>query len=401
MKFFIFGIPLIVLFFLSCAKKPECVPNKSHLPLSKQATFVESTSTVEVIIRATGKGCSTESAIEDAKKAALWYLLYAGDRPILKTEEEKEEFEGVEKLIFSRLDDYIRWQSDIKDKRIQGVYTFVTILVKLDKGLLEDDLRKREVIKITEDILEEVGYPIIYVAYENDRGKIAATTLQEYLQDRGFEVFVKSGTEKIDNMIKEITALENIADPHFALALQMGSDILIKVDVTTSSRKVSGVRVEKASVTVQAYQSTTGKLLASSTGYSPERRVTDVGSVIQEAAQDAADKITFQIKKEWTRILERGRPFKVVVFADEGGEVIDENVYSALKSISEGKLRRTASGKNVFTYIVYVKDVNNAFELYKILKTEYEGFGLLEKLMDTGYMLIMKAKADDIYLRVE
>ncbi len=401
MRFLLLGFSFLVLLISSCAKKPECVPNKSHLPLSKQATFVESTSTVEVVIRATGKGCDVESAIEDAKKAALWYILYAGDRPVLKTSQEREEFERVEKLIFSRVDDYVRWQSDIKDKRKQGVYTLVTVLVKLDKGLLEEDLRRRDVIKATEDILEEVGYPIIYVAYENERGKVAATTIQEYLQDRGFEVFVKSGSEKVDNIVKEITALEGIADPHFALALQAGSDILIKVDVSTSSRRVSGVKVEKASVTVQAYQSTTGKLLASSTGYSPERKVTDVNSIIQEAAQDAADKITFQIKKEWTRILKKGRPFKVVVIAGERGGVIDENVYSALKRISKGRIRRTASGKNVFTYIVYVKDVNNAFELYRVLKDKYEGFGPLEKVMDTGYMLILRAKADDIDLRVE
>jgi len=135
----------ILFLFISCAKKPECVPNRSHLPLSKQATFVESSSTVEVVIKATGKGCGVESAIEDAKKAALWYVLFAGDRPLLKTEEEREEFERVEKLIFSRVDDYIRWQSDIRNKRTEGVYTLVTLLFKIDRGLLESDLKRREV----------------------------------------------------------------------------------------------------------------------------------------------------------------------------------------------------------------------------------------------------------------
>ncbi len=392
---------LLPIFIFSCARKPECVPNKSHLPLSKQATFVESTSTVEVTIRATGKGCDVESAMEDAKKAALWYILFAGDRPILKTSAEREKFKDVERLIFSRVDDYVRWESDIKDKRIKGVYTLVTILVKLDKGLLEEDLKRRNVIKGTEDILEEVGYPTIYVAYTDNKGKVAATTIQEYLQDRGFEVFVKSGSEKVDKIIKEISSLEGMADPHFALALQTGSDILIKVDVVTASRRVSGVRVDKASVTVQAYQSTTGKLLASSTGYSPERKVTDISSVIQEAAQDAADKITFQIKKEWTKVIRRGRPFKIIIMAEGNANVIDENVYEALKELSKGRIRRTASGKNIFTYLVYVKDINNAFELYRLLKDRYGGFGRLEKVMDTGYILILKAEGNDIDLRME
>ncbi len=387
---------ILSLLFVSCAKKPECVPNRSHLPLSKQATFVESSSTVEVVIKATGKGCGVESAVEDAKKAALWYVLFAGDRPILKTGEEREEFERVEKLIFSRVDDYIRWQSEIKGKRTEGAYTLVTLLFKIDVGLLKDDLRRREVIKTTEEILEEVGYPVIYVAYEDKEGKVAATTIQEYLQDRGFEVYVKSGSEKIDRIIKDVTALEGIADPHFALALQAGSDILVKVDVATSSRKVAGVKVDKASVTVEAYQTTTGKLLASSTGYSPERKVTDINSVIQEAAQDAADKITFQIKKEWTRILKKGRPFKIVLITENGNEAIDESVYTTLKKISRGRIRRTASGKNVFTYLVYVKGINNAFELYKVIKEKYGGFGPVEKVMDTGYLLVLRVRSDDM-----
>jgi len=183
--------------------------------------------------------------------------------------------------------------------------------------------------------------------------------------------------------------------------LQAGSDILVNVDVTTSSRKVAGVRVDKASVTVEAYQTTTGKLLASSTGYSPERKVTDINAVIQEAAQDAADKITFQIKKEWTRILKKGRPFKVVLITENGNEALDENVYTTLKRISKGRIRRTASGKNVFTYLVYVKGVNNAFELYKIIKEKYGGLGPVEKVLDTGYLLVLRAESDDINLRVE
>ncbi|WP_297445682.1 hypothetical protein, partial [Desulfurobacterium sp.] len=64
----------------SCAStgKQLCRMSNTVEPLSREAQFVESSSTAEYIILATGKGCTVDQARNDARKAAIWFVLFGG-----------------------------------------------------------------------------------------------------------------------------------------------------------------------------------------------------------------------------------------------------------------------------------------------------------------------------------
>ncbi len=398
------------MFFLvlaGCMKsEPTCKMPQGVEPLSKQATFIESTSTGESMIRATGKGCDIESATLDAKRAALWFVLYSGDRPILKTPEEKAKAKPVVEEILKNPDQYIRWQSDVKDKKYEGAYVLLTYLFKVDVNGLKEKLQSAGVIKNVEEIAEEIGLPSIAVipVQSNKEGiKTAITTFQEYLQDRDFEVFIPEAGAKVNEIVKKVTMLEGKVDPYYALALQLGSDVYVKVDVNVSKEYKYGQTFTKAVVMATAYETATGKQIGSSTGYSPERAVSLVDAVVEEAAHDAADKITSQIKKSWIKEAKKGKPFKVVVISsEENFSKVDEAMYfGVFKKLSRRPIKRLASGKNTISYLVYIKDIPNAYELFMKIKELYKGPGKVEKVMDAGSFLIIKVGAPEGEIIIE
>ncbi len=402
---YIFFLLMIISFYLSaCAGKQACKMPVGVEPFSKQAIFVESTTTGESLIRATGKGCTFEEATLDAKRAAIWYVLYAGDRPILKTFQQKEKAKAVVQNILQNPDLYIRWQSDVKSKRKEGNFILLTYLFRIDVEGLKEKLQEAGIISSTEELAEKIGLPTIAVlSKENTPEATAAiTTLQEYLEDRDFEVYVKEQGTTINNVIKKVTLLEGKVDPLYQMALQFGSDIYVDVHVSVEKVVQYGKMFYKAVVSAKAYETATGKLLGASTGYSPAREVSASEAVVQEAANDVADKITSQIKKAWIKEAKKGKPFKIVIFTQEDeASKVDEVFYKMLKGLSKRPVKRLASGASMMTYIAYIKDIPNAYELYMKLKDIYRGPGRIEKVLDAGSFLVIKAGSKSEEITIE
>ena len=133
-------------------------------------------------------------------------------------------------------------------------------------------------------------------------------------------------------------------------------------------------------------------MLGTTTGYSAERRVSDANALVQEAINDASAKVISQIRKEWMEMSKKGKPFKLAVLSNStDGAAVDEAVYSALKGLSTRQIKRQAGGKSTFSYIVYLKDIPNAYEFFLALKKAYSGPGQLEKVSDAGSFLVIKA----------
>ncbi|SNR75635.1 DUF6175 family protein [Desulfurobacterium atlanticum] len=395
-KFILFS--LLGLIVTSCAssggQKQVCTIPSSVEPLSREAQFVESTSTAEYVILASGKGCNVSQAKQDAKKAAIWFVLYAGDRPLLQTSKEKRRAKGVVAEILSNPDRYIRWSSAPKSKRKEGPYVVMSYLFKVDVASIKNTLLDAGVIASTEEISEEVGLPFIAVLPESDDefSKFAVTVIEEYLQDRDYEVYVPEDETQVSNIIKTVAALEGKTDPYYMEALQVGSDIFVKVKTNVWKVNKYGRTFLKASAKAKAYETATGKLLGASTGFSPERNVTSPEAVVQEATNDLADKITRQIRKAWIKEAKKGKPFKVVVFSNESEfRNVDKALYRLFRKLSKRPVKRLAAGKSAATYVVYVKGVPNAYELFLTLEESYSGPGKIEKVLDTGSLLIIKA----------
>ncbi|MGI6393235.1 MAG: DUF6175 family protein [bacterium] len=383
---------IVSLFFASCGSAPKCQTNAQPTPASYEASFVESSGTGEMMIKATGLGCTMEEATNEAKKTAIWFVLEGGDKPILKSPAEKTKAMGLAQQMYANNAKYIRWTSDIKGKSKQGNKTKLTYLIKIDVAMITEELVASEIIASSEDLGEQIGMPTISVFADKggDYAKTAVAVIQEYFTDHSFEVYKADQGDKVNKLVGKISALEGAdTDPMHDMALSLGSDIYAKVNYSGGAGSMG---TAKASVVVEVYETASGKMLGSTTGYSAERRVTDPNALVQEATNDASSKILSQIKKEWMEMAKKGKPFKITVLSNSNdGPGVDEAVYGLLKNMSPRPIKRQGGGKSTFSYIAYVKDVPNAYELFINLRNNYNGPGKLEKVSDTGSFLVFKA----------
>ena len=393
----------IAVIFSSCGSAPVCNANTQPAPASYEASFVESSGTGEMMIKATGIGCTMEEATVEAKKTAIWFVLEGGDKPILKSPAEKTKAVGLAQQMYANTAKYIRYQSEVKGKAKQGDKTKLTYLFKVDVAMIKEELVSNEIIASEDEIGEQIGMPTISVFADKggDYAKTAVAVIQEYFTDNSFEVYKAEQGDKVNNLVSKLSTLEGAeTDPMHDMALSLGSDIYAKINYSGGAGSMG---TAKASVVVEVYETASGKMLGSTTGYSAERKVTDPNALVQEATNDASAKILSQIKKEWMEMAKKGKPFKITVLSNStDGTGVDEAVYGALKKMSQRPIKRLAGGKSTFSYIVYIKDVPNAFELFQSLKGTYSGPGKLEKVSDTGSFLVFKAASSgNIELTIE
>jgi len=403
MKKILVSLITFVFVFTGCGSAPKCNPNQKATPALYEASFVESSGTAETMIKATGLGCTIDEASKEAKKTAIWFILEGGDKPLLKNQAEKMKAVGLAQMMYANPAKYIRWQSGIKSKKKEAGKVKITYLFKVASGLMKEELVAAEIITSEEAIAEDIGLPTlsVFVDKGGDFAKTAKTVMQEYLQDNSFEVYAAAQQNKVNNIVSKISALEGAAtDPMHDMALSLGSDIYVKINYSGGG---SGMGTAKASVAVEVFETASGKLLGSTTGYSAERRVTDPNALVQEATNDASAKVISQIKKEWMKMAKKGKPFKVTVLSNPtDGAKVDEAVYGVFKSLTKRPIKRLGGGKSTFSYIVYIKDLPNAYELFMKVKAAYSGPGSLEKVSDTGSFLVFKATSTgEIELTIE
>jgi hypothetical protein len=405
-KIIIMVVALTALVFTACKSAPTCQPHNQPTPAIYEATFVESSSTAESMIKASGTGCTVDEALNEAKKTAIWFVLEAGDKPLLKTPAEKTRAVGLAQQMYATPDKFIRWTSDLKSKQTVGGKLKVAYIFKIDVAMISEQLEANGIITSSSEIAENIGLPTLAVFADKggDWGRTAVTVMQEYFQDNSFEVYASAQQSQTNDLVSKISKLEGAeTDPMHDMALSLGSDIYAKLNYSGGGNQVGGTATAKASITVEVFETASAKMLASTTGYSAERRVTDVNALIQEATNDAATKVLSQIKKEWMKMAETGKPFKITVLSNsEEGARVDETVYGLLRKMSKRPIKRQGGGKSTFSYIVYVKDVPNAYELFLNLRDAYDGPGQLEKVSDTGSFLVFKAASDgEIELEIE
>ncbi len=388
-------LTLLAVMFCGCKSSPACEPNLQPTPAIYEATFVESTSTAESMIRASGLGCTMEEALNEARKTAIWFVLEAGDKPLLKTPAERTRAVGLAQQMYADPNRYIRWQSGLKSKQTVGGKIKVSYIFRVDIAMITEQLVANGIISATSDLAESIGLPTIAVFAEKggDWARTAVTVMQEYFQDNSFEVYSSAQIDQASDLVSKISKLEGAeTDPMHDMALSLGSDIYAKINYSGGSGSVGGTATAKASVAVEVFETASGRMLASTTGYSAERRVSDINALVQEATNDASSKVISQIKKEWIKMAETGRPFKVTVLSNsDDGARVDEAIYGMLRNMSKRPIRRQGGGKSTFSYIVYISGVDNAYELFLNLRDNYNGPGQLERVSDTGSFLVFKA----------
>lgn len=363
--------------------------------VSHQAEMIESTNPEEWMVRATGGGETTELALADAKRAVVWYVLFGGRTRLLQTADDQNAVMGVENEIFENAPSFITYESGIKGKRSEGGKTFLTKNYRVRVDQIRGFLESRNVIASQAEINDKLDLPIVMITKPtNGDEAFAATVMGDYFQARGFEVNVVDNTEKTNAMVDSVLALEGEVDPAFSLAMSLGADVLVKVDAFGEEAKGKFVSGQQGSVSVKAYYSTTGRQIAAATGFSAARVGAGAKALIQEAANDAAERLSTAMQAQWRKEVDNGRPLALVVTAaSDIAKAVDEPLYDAVRGMCKAK--RTTAGKTTFRYELRCSGVASGYDLYKAIKDEYEGPGAVNRLQDFNSMVILSIGYED------
>ncbi len=383
--------------------------DQTNLPLSKQATFVESYSPAELTIKATGLGRKDKGALQDLKKAAVYFVLYLGSDPALNSAQAKKNFEAIAESFFEteNIMKYIAWEankvvSSVKTRLPNKKKGFkITKMVRVNKKLLTDDLVAKGVITSREELTEAIGLPFVMVIPEtpkdatplqvfesNPIARHAAAVIESYLTARKYDVVVPRASEQLNDLSKmqsEIKGAEE--DVSYQLALALGSDVYI---VFTS--KVEG---GKATTIVKAYETTTARLLGTETGYSQTRPGTPEEALVEEAVNDAIDKVLARIQAYWVDDMKNGSQYRLV-FKVNGDFDVDEaeEVQFEISDLFDEAFSR--SKENIVTdksmdYLVWATrdEFKRASKIYRFFKSELEDMASIRRITLNRKLLVL------------
>lgn len=329
---------------IGCLGLTAILPAGSNLPRSKEALFIESSGPAEIVVAATGIGIGEEnwrgkvdqeelttSAKLDARRSAIWYVVLGGSDPILSTDDEKSKFAKVQESFFAadNIQKYIAWESDKFEERVKiddGKKLRIKRLMKVNTRLVKEDLVALGVSTAQADLTSKIGLPAIMVLPEAPKGrnpidllkqdktlKKGAEVIESYLTARKYDVLVPEQMEGLQDMVAASQSLKDVEDdPTYLLALSVGADVYITYNITTESRKIGSREVKKAAVAVRAFETTTARLLGTETGYSADRPTMDA-AVIEEAINDAIEKVLARITAYWKDDVARGLQYKIII----------------------------------------------------------------------------------------
>ncbi len=376
MKYTIF---LFYFLFISCSATHITAQNA---PKSTQAVFVETYSPSEVTVKAWGVGSDVENAEVDAKKEAIYFVLTTMSDPVLQTAEEKSAFEQMKESFFAKgnYELFISFFGVDVLRRVKitdGVR--VEKLVRVHKENLIKYLSEKGIIKAREEVASDAGMPMIMVLPEVAKGenpieklqtdaniKKGAEVIEGFLTARKYDVLVPEQM----NVLNELTSAQHAVaggeeDVAYQLALSIGSDVYITYNVKVEKGSIG----KKGVVGCRAYETTTAKLLGTETGYSPERTSVPDAAVIEEAMNDAVDKVLSRISAYWKEDAVRGQQYKIIftisgVFEDV--TIVQDGIDEELGSITAKRKQNIVTDKTM-DYIVWQKQFESPAKMFREL----------------------------------
>ena len=397
-KFFISILTCV--FVLGCAaKKP--------IPPVDDAIILESTNPAEVLVEAKGVGYTTEEAIQDARRSAVWVVVEGGSDPLLQTQEERAKFSTIREEFYSvpMLNKFIsdETRAIVERLELEGGIIKITKHFTVNKRMLDDELKGRGIIPPvilplpTIMVIPEVpkGQNPVEIMSEDPTLKHAAQVIESYLTNRKYDVQVPEQKVTIDGLTEAQQAFKGMEDDYsYQLALAIGSDVYITFTLDMQTRDVGGSTVRKAIAGVRAYETTTARLLGTETGYSEERPEADL-VVIEEAIHGAIDNVLSRINAYWKRDVQ----YKLVVsiqgdFDSDEREDIAFAMSRVIKQNCKGS-RENIATEQTLDYLVWVepKQISDSRELYGVLRRDFPTEfprGQLRSINITGKLILLR-----------
>ena len=380
----------------------------AQTPVSKQATLVETISSAEVLIEASGIYISTEKnfkaklkdvetngitrATDDAKRSAVWLLVMGGTDPILRDQEEIDLFNLKSSQFYNSesLSRYVTYEDQRFINRVsleEGRGIKITKRFKLNKELLLRDLEEKDIISGRQELAEALGRPQLMVIPQVAKGvspldfmrsdnlaQHAATVIESHLTAKQYEVLAAQQLEQITSL----SGLQNIVaggeeDIAYQLALSIGSDVYLTYSGTWETASHG---TKRYSITVSAYETTTARLLGSETGYSQARQGESM-ICVEEAATGAIDAVLSRIDAYWRDDLRRGVQYKIILnldgsFSEDEAFDLQDDLIAALQKMSQS-YKEVASTSRTLDLQVWVDPsrYSSSRNLYRELRTNF------------------------------
>ena len=381
------------------------------IPVSKRGTVLEMVSPAEVLVEAYGEyygvGSSTrakrndidangtEQALLDARRTSIHVILFEGSAPLLNTPQERAAFQQQSTYFYhpDTLGRYITYEDTRFTSRViieDGTGIRLAKRFRINKDRLIDDLTERRVMVARETLLSTAGNPILMVMPEARTGESplavlaadttarqASTVIQSHLTAKGFEVVVPEQTAEITNLIRSQQMLSGQPDFAYQIAISIGSDIYLTFSGYAQEASFGTTRYV---ATVNAYETTTARLLGSETGYSKERKG-DLMVSVEEALNDAVDRVLTRVMNYWKEDMARGVQYKVIVSITPGLDSYDiDSIHMAfMDAVSDVALssRELVLTNETIDYIIWVNSATHdrALRVYQALKESFERYG--------------------------
>ena len=402
----------------------------AQLPVSKQATLIESVSSSEVMIEATGiyngKGKRDKHKIKDvtqngvkkatldAKKAAVYFVLFGGTDPLIATSQERQKFDQYESFFFDKdnVGNYISYEDVQIQKKVKvsgGTGLKIVKRFKVNKAILTKDMETRNIIAARADLAETIGNPFIMVLPAVQRGqspidmlrtnpevKHAAAVVESYLTARMYDVIVPEQQATMESLNEAQMDLEGREEDYaYQLALSVGSDVYIDY---SGSIEDAGYGTKKYAMIVRAYETTTARLLGTETGYSQGRQG-EVMVSIEEAMNDAVDKVLSRITNYWKSDVEKGIQYKLIFnlssdFDEDQVEEIQFAIMDAIEAMSK-RSKENVVTKQTIDYLIWCdpEKYDKSSKVYRYVRKFFrdeETEGTLRQVNVNRKMILLK-----------
>ena len=408
------------------------------LPISKEATLIERVSSSESMIEATGKYISKEKrekkakkdvtengvskATKDAKKAAVYFVLFGGTDPMINTAQERQAFDKQEAFYFNmdNISRYISWEASSLEKKIKidgGKGLKVIKRFKVNTSILMKDLENHNILEARSDLADLLGNPFIMVLPAVKPGenptellqtvpeyRHAASVVESFLTARQYDVVVPEVQSNLESLNSAQMSLgDREEDFSYKLALSIGSDIYITFGGILED---AGYGTKKYAMTVRAYETTTARLLGTETGYS-EGRKGEIMVSIEEAMNDAVTAVLSRVKNYWKSDLEKGVQYKLIVnissdFDEDESEGISFAFMDAVEEMSN-KSKENIATSQTLDYLIWcdAEKYDKSSRVYRYLKKEFNNFvedegvdATLRKINVNRKMILLKVDTE-------
>jgi len=196
--------------------------------------------------------------------------------------------------------------------------------MRVNKRMVEEYLVSKGIVKSHTEISEALGMPFVMVIPQTTKEespidllnsdflyKKGAQIIESFLTARKYDVQVPDQTVTINELVGAMADNRGIAeDVSYLYALTIGCDIYITYTIDITSARL-GTR--KASVGVRIYETTTGRLLGTETGYSQEIQTSSDQVVMESAFNDCMDRVLSRMNAYWKDDIKNGMQYKLVV----------------------------------------------------------------------------------------